>query len=98
MLAAFIVWMLLTMGLTYVASRASILNVPRSLLVLRFPLAADLLSCDQCTSFWAGQMAAAVILAHLRPDWYIWIYGPPVAGFCAVGLTWMLEKLAHEPD
>lgn len=97
-LAIIAIWSLLTLGLNYLVTRAAIFSLPRALIVARFPVLADLLSCDRCSSFWTGQVAACFVLSQLQPPWHAWIYWPPVAGLCAIGLVDLLSLLAHKQD
>jgi hypothetical protein len=92
LLTALLIWIFLTWGLTYTVSRAEILERPRVLVVMYFPLIASLISCRACTSFWTGQAAACTLMGimHALVPWHAWIYGPPIAGFCAIGLIDLL--------
>lgn len=91
-LVALIVWILLTWGLAYAAARAELLEQPRVVIIAYSgkrigSFLSWLLGCFLCCSFWTGQAAACVVMAHLPVPWYTWIYGPPTAGFCAVGMV-----------
>lgn len=99
---ALLVWVLLTWGFSYAAARAELIEPVRIHVISFFGghfgrlgqlieiYLSWLLSCFICTSFWTGQAAACVVMAHLPVPWYSWIYTPPAAGFCAVGFVDMM--------
>lgn len=98
-----IFWALLTLGLTYLARDAQILDRPRKWIIGRLlrrtpkirELVAGLLSCGECTSFWTSMVAAATVLAVvaaavLVPGW-IWLL-VPLLGPCGVGLFYWTSR------
>ena len=87
LLFALAVWVLSTWGITYTLTRAEILEKARVIITMHLPFAAQLLACRACVSFWTGQATACIVMAHLPIPWYTWLYVPPAAGFCAVGLV-----------
>lgn len=95
-----VLWLLLTFGMTYIATLAEIATPIRIRLVAWQPWLALLLSCRACTSFWTGQAAAAAtmgILCGLGADfpWHAWLYLPPAFGICAVGAIDLIAFVRH---
>lgn len=100
---AVLFWALLNWGFTYVVTRAEITEGVRIRIVARVPVAAWLLSCRACTSFWTAQAAAAVtmgIVLGLGGDlpWHSWLYLPPTAGFASLGLIDLLAFMKGGSD
>lgn len=96
MLSLLIIWFTVTLGLIYLATRAVIFDKIRVRLVSRYEWIAGLLSCDRCTGFWIGILTSVVAIAHLQPDWYVYLYAPLIGGFATVGLVDLLERSLHE--
>jgi len=90
MMLAVLAWVLLSLGLTYIAVESLIFEQVRIRLVRWLPALAGLLSCKHCSSFWTGQIAATVVLAFLQPVWYYWTC-LPLTGIAAVGLVELLK-------
>lgn len=87
-------WALITLGLTYMAREAKILSVPRAWLIFKRPFLATLLGCGECTSFWTGTAAAAILLPVLDDvAWQAWCY-LPAAGLAGTGLFNLLSRLS----
>jgi len=92
LLALLVAWLLLTWGMTYIASQAEIAEGARKRLVALADPFADLLGCRTCISFWTGQAAAAALMGvaigfGADLPWHAWIYLPPTAGVGAVGMV-----------
>lgn len=99
-LTAFVFWLCLTFGLTYLVSRAEIANPLRIRLVAWQPWLALLLSCRACTSFWTAQAAAAATLGMAvglgaTVPWHAWLYLPPSAGIAAIGMIDLIAFTKH---
>lgn len=99
-LGGLVLWICLTFGMTYLASRAEILEPLRLRVVAWKPWTALLLSCRACVGFWTGQAAAAAtmgILCGLGTDlpWHSWLYLPPASGVAAVGVIDLIAFAKH---
>lgn len=95
LLSAFLAWVCLTWGMTYLISSAEITDPIRVRLTAWKPILATLMTCRACTSAWTGQAAVAAVLGLLSglsapPPWHAWIYLPPTGGVAAVGLIDLL--------
>jgi hypothetical protein len=94
---AIFAWDRLTIGLTFLAREATILNSIRFPLVLSRPKIAELLGCGQCTSAWTGLLAFLLIFPAvfvvIDLPWWTWLF-TPLAGPAGTGTFDRLSRMS----
>lgn len=85
-------WLAISVGLTYLARDAKILDLPRLWLVTKSRFLLRLLSCGPCTTFWTGSAVAALLLATdtLTCSWWTL----PLWGIAGIGVFDVLGRLS----
>jgi len=103
-------WALLTFGLVYLGTAASITAGPRAVAYRFLPrFCRGVLACAPCFSFWVGLVTGWRIGHGVLSELILsapWWLGPPVGGVMAVGLIsfiqgatgWFIAELGNNED